>query len=259
MTFEASGEQYYRFMGRYLPELGAALADAAGVRPGQRALDVGCGPGGLTQELVARLGAESVAALDPSASFVGRLPRAQPRRRRPARDRGAAALRRRSFDVALASLAVPFMQDPVHGVREMGRVAPTVAACVWDYNGGMEMLRVFWGAAREIDPEVPGERTQIGGSPDDLGRIFAEAGLGEIEEGVLDVGAEYSGFDDWWEPFGYGIGPAGSYFVTLDEERRSALREECRRRLGDPQGPFRGEARAWYAPAEPNAHEHKRS
>ena len=247
MTFEASGEHYDRYMGRYLPELGVAFADAAGVRAGQRAVDVGCGPGGLTRELVSRLGAESVAALDPSASFVVSCRESNPgvdvrlgmAEQLPFADR--------SFDVALASLAVPFMRDPVHGVREMARVASAVAACVWDYGGGMEMLRVFWEAAQAIDPEAPGEKGLIGGSRGDLGRIFGEAGLREIVEGELDTGAEYEGFDDWWEPFGYGIGPAGSYFVTLDEERRSALREECRRQLGDPQGPFRGAARAWYA------------
>ncbi len=247
MTFEALGERYDRFMGRYLPELGVALADKAGVRAGQHALDVGCGPGGLTRELVARLGAENVTALDPSESFTAAC-----RERNPGVDVRLGVAEEMpfedgSFDVALASLSVPFMSDPVQGVREMARVAPFVAVCVWDYNGGMEMLRVFWGAAREIDPELPGERRQIGGSPDDLGRIFAEAGLGEIEEGTLEVGAEYSGFDDWWEPFGYGIGPAGSYFVTLDDGQRAALREECRRRLGDPQGPFRGDAHAWVA------------
>lgn len=247
MTFEASGEHYERFMGRYLPELGAALADVAGVRSGQRALDVGCGPGGLTRELVSRLGPENVGALDPSESFVAAC-----RERYPGVDVRLGVAEElpfadRSFDVALASLAVPFMQDPVQGVREMARVAPAVAACVWDYGGGMEMLQVFWDAAAAVDPDAQGEKGLIGGSPGDLGRIFAEAGLRELVEGELDVGAEYAGFDDWWEPFGYGIGPAGSHCVSLDDERRSALREECRRRLGDPQGPFRAEARAWYA------------
>jgi SAM-dependent methyltransferase len=247
MTFEASGEQYDRFVGRYLPELGAAFADAAGVRPGQRAVDIGCGPGGLTRELVARLGAESVTALDPSASFVVAC-----RERNPGVDVRLGIAEQlpfadRLFDVALASLVVPFMQDPVRGVREMARVASVVAACVWDYGEGMEMLRVFWEAAAAVDPDAPGEKGLIGGSAGDLGRIFGEAGLGRIEESALDVGAEYADFDDWWEPFTYGIGPAGSYCVSLDEEHRAALREECRRRLGDPQAPFRAPARAWYA------------
>ncbi len=247
MTFEASGEHYDRFVGRYLPELGPALADAAGVRPGQRALDVGCGPGGLTSELVSRLGAESVAALDPSASFVVAC-----RERNPGVDVRLGVAEQlpfpdRSFDVALASLVVPFMQDPVRGVREMARVAPAVAACVWDYGEGMEMLRVFWEAAAAVDPGAPGEKGLIGSSSGDLGRIFGQAGLGEIDEGALDVGAEYAGFGDWWEPFEYGIGPAGSYCVSLDDEHRAALREECRLRLGDPHGPFRAPARAWYA------------
>ena len=142
------------------------------------------------------------------------------------------------------------MRDAVQGVREMARVAPVVAACAWDYaGGGMEMLGVFWGAAGALDPDAPNEDGLAGGSAGGLGRIFRAAGLREIEEGALDVGAGYVGFDDWWEPFEYGIGPAGSYCVSLDDERRSALREECRRRLGDPQGPFRLPARAWFATA----------
>ncbi len=115
MTFEASGDRYDRWVGRYLPELGSAFADAAGVRPGQRALDVGCGPGGLTRELVSRLGPGNVAALDPSESFVAAC-----RERNPGVDirLGAAEelpFAHGSFDVALASLVVPFMRDPVRG------------------------------------------------------------------------------------------------------------------------------------------------
>ncbi len=136
----------------------------------------------------------------------------------------------------------------------MARVAPIVAACVWDYHGGMEMLSVFWEAAAATDPDAPGEKGMIGGTAGDLGRVFRAAGLREVDEDALEVGAEYTGFDDWWEPFGYGIGPAGSYFVTLDDEQQAALREECRRRLGDPQGPFRGDARAWVATGTGLAH-----
>jgi len=247
MSFEASGDHYDRWVGRYLPELAPALADAAGVRPGQRAVDIGSGPGGLTRELVARLGAENVAALDPSASFVAAC-----RERNPGVDVHLGVAEQlpfpnRSFDVALACLVVPFMRDAVLGVREMARVAPVVTACVWDYGEGMQMLRVFWEVAAAVDPNAPGEARLVGSSAGDLGRVFGEAGLHEIEEGALDVGAQYEDFDDWWEPFTFGIGPAGSYCISLDDEHRAALREECRRRLGDPRAPFRAPARAWYA------------
>jgi len=247
MTFEASGDRYDRWVGRYLPELAPALADAAGVRPGQRALDVGCGPGGLTQELVARLGPGSVGAIDPSEPFVAAC-----RERNPGVDVRLGVAEELpfadgSFDAALASLVVSFMRDPVQGAREMARVAHVVVACVWDVGDGMEMLRVFWEAVAAIDPDAAGEKGWIGTSAGDLGRVFREAGLVGIEEGALDVGADYSSFDDWWEPFEFGIGPAGSYCVSLDAERRSALREECRALLGDPQGPFRARARAWVA------------
>ena len=247
MSFEASGEHYDRWVGRYLPELAPALADAAGVHAGQRALDLGCGPGGLTQELVARLGADAVAAIDPSASFVVAC-----RERNPGVDVRLGMAEQLPFadslfDVALASLVVPFMQDPVRGVREMARVASVVAACVWDYGEGMQMLRVFWEAAAAVDPKAPGETRLAGASAGDLGRLFGQARLGEIEEGALDVGADYADFNDWWEPFTYGIGPAGAYCASLDDEGRAAVREECRVRLGDPQGPFRAPARAWYA------------
>jgi SAM-dependent methyltransferase len=248
MSFEVPGEHYDRLIGRYLPELGPVFADAAGVRPGLRALDIGCGPGGLTGELVTRLGAGNVAALDPSEAFVGAC-----RERNPGVDVRLGVAEQLpfadgAFDVALASLVIPFMHESERGVREMARVAPTVAACMWDYTeNGAEMLCVFRDAAETVDPGGLAAEHLPGSFPGELGELFERAGLREVEEGALEVGAGYEGFDDWWESFGYGVGPLAPYIAGLEGELLTALREECRRRLGDPQGPFRGEARAWFA------------
>ena len=115
MSFEVAAAAYDRFMGGYSVQLGPGLAELAGVRPGQRALDVGCGPGALTGELVARLGADAVAAVDPSEPFV-----AAARGRHPGVDvRQASAeslpFADDSFDTALAQLVVHFMRDPIAG------------------------------------------------------------------------------------------------------------------------------------------------
>ena len=134
--------------------------------PGQRVLDVGCGPGALTAELVARLGPESVAAVDPSAPFVEAA-----RVRHPGVDvRHASAealpFADRSFDAALAQLVVHFMADPIAGLAEMGRVTRrggVVAACVWDHAGGLGPLGLFWDVARTLDPTVTDE-SQLAGA-----------------------------------------------------------------------------------------------
>ena len=122
MSFDVSADAYLRFMGRYSEPLAARFADLAGIRPGQRVLDVGCGPGALAAELVSRVGAGAVSAVEPSASFVAaardRLPgvdiRRSPAEQLPFGD-GV-------FDAAMAQLVVHFMTDPVAGLREMGRV-----------------------------------------------------------------------------------------------------------------------------------------
>ena len=166
MEFTAPAEHYDRFMGRYVPKLAVALADAAGVEAGMRALDVGCGPGGLTRELAARLGHENVAAIDPAEQFADAC-----RARNPGSDvrvGGAEELPwgDREFDAALASLVVAFMRDARQGAREMARVTKpggAVAACMWDVpGGGMTMLSSFWRAARSVDPATEGEQTRVG-------------------------------------------------------------------------------------------------
>src|SRR3990172_7442031 len=150
-TFRVSDTAYDSYMGRYSDPLARELLRAAGVEPGQRALDVGCGPGALTAALVSALGPGSVAAVDPSEPFVEAC-----RRRNPGVEVRAGAAESLpfpdpSFDAVLAQLVVQFMSDAPSGVREMRRVARpggVLAACTWDYGDGMTMLRTFWSAAQ---------------------------------------------------------------------------------------------------------------
>jgi SAM-dependent methyltransferase len=243
-TFQVAAEAYDRHAGRYGPELAPALIAAAGVTPGMRALDVGCGPGALTRELVALLGASSVVAIDPSAPFVEAI-----RTRLPGVDvslgRGEALpYEDATFDAALAQLALNFMSDPPAGVREMRRVVRAggvVAVAVWDYVGEMTLLRAFWDTVTATDPA--GSAQDEGASmpyctPETLGELFAD-----VRPVVVSAG--YDGFEDLWAPLAAGVGPAGAYVVALAADRRASFKEAFRDRLGVTDQPFRLTARAW--------------
>jgi len=246
-VFVAPAEHYDRFMGRYAPTLAAAFADAAGIEKGMRVLDVGCGPGGLTHELAARTDPSGLAAIDPATQFAEAC-----RARHPGVDvrvGGAEELpwADGSFDAALAQLVIAFMRDADRGVAEMARVTRpggVVAACMWDISG-MTMLRTFWTAVREVVPSAEGEQRRVGTSEGDIAERLRRAGLDEVSEDVLTARADYTGFDDFWEPFTYAVGPAGQYLKTLDAEQQARVRESCRAAL--PDGPFSLDARAWYA------------
>jgi SAM-dependent methyltransferase len=248
VSFFTAADAYDRFMGRYSVLLAPQLADFAAVAAGQRVLDVGCGPGALTTELVRRLRADLVSAVDPSETFVSAA-----RDRHPGVDVRLASAEQlpfvdHTFDVALAQLVVHFMADPAEGLSEMARVIrpdAVVAACVWDHAGGHSPLSPFWHAARELDPEVQDESQRAGAGEGDLPGLLHAAGLREIEETTLTISVEHSSFDDWWEPFTLGVGPAGSYTAALDTGRQEQLRERCREAL--PAAPFSLRARAWAA------------
>jgi ubiquinone/menaquinone biosynthesis C-methylase UbiE len=248
VSFTVAADAYDRFMGRYSVPLAPGFADLAGVAAGQRVLDVGCGPGALTTELVARLGTGSVTAVDPSEPFV-----------RAARDRHPGVRVAQSpaeelpfadatFDAALAQLVVHFMTDPVGGLREMARVTRAggvVAACVWDHAGGQGPLGVFWNAARALNADVIDESKLAGARQGHLAELFAAAGVHEIEDTELAVSVRHTTFEEWWEPFELGVGPAGDYIARLEPERRAAVRERCRALL--PAAPFVLTVRAWAA------------
>ena len=235
-------------MGRYSAPLAPRFAEFAGVTCGQRVLDVGCGPGALTAELVRRLGPAAVCAVDPSEQFVETV------RGRYAGVRawqGAAEtlpFEDRLFEVTLAQLVVHFMADPVLALREMARVTTphgTIAACVWDHAGGEGPLSLFWDTASKLDPDVEDESARAGARRGHLASLFDQAGVREIEESTLTVEVEHQSFDEWWQPYLLGVGPAGSFVARLDPARQARLRELCRERL--PPAPFVVSASAWAA------------
>ena len=248
MSFTVAADSYDRFMGRYSVPLAPQFADLADVVAGQRVLDVGCGPGALTTELVRRLGADGVAAVDPSEPFVAAARERHPGvtvERAPAEQLPFAD---REFAAALAQLVVHFMADPVAGLSEMARVTRkdgVVAASVWDHAGGRGPLSPYWDAVRELDPDVADESKLAGAREGHLTELFEAAGLREIRETHLEVSVEHPTFDDWWDPFTLGVGPAGAYVAGLDRERREQLRERCRERL--PASPFVLTSQAWAA------------
>jgi SAM-dependent methyltransferase len=248
MSFTAPADAYDRFMGRYSVLLSAQLADLAGVRDGQRVLDVGCGPGALTAELVHRLGPAAVSAVDPAEQFVGAARERHPDVSVQQASAEDLPFPDDAFDAALAQLVVHFMSDPAAGVAEMRRVTRpdgVVAACVWDHGSGRGPLSPLWAAAKELDPGVHDESRLAGSQEGDLSRLFEAAGLREIEETALEVSLEHPSFEDWWEPFTLGVGPAGAYVAGLDPERRAQLHDRCREAL--PEAPFVLASRAWTA------------
>ncbi len=246
MAFDVAAESYDRFMGRYSTQLSAPLTDLAGVAAGQRALDVGCGPGALTAELVSRLGAENVAAVDPSPPFVEAA-----RARHPGVEVQLAAAEElpyedESFDAALAQLVVHFMADAAAGIAEMARVTRpggAVAASVWDMAGERAPISPFWVAARQLNPRAQDEAGLAGARQGHLADLFAQAGLREIEVAELAASVTYDSFEEWWRPYTFGVGPAGAYAVGLPEDEREALRERCRADLPEP--PFAISSVAW--------------
>jgi ubiquinone/menaquinone biosynthesis C-methylase UbiE len=248
MSFDTTRSAYDRYMGRYSDQLAITFLSFLGGDPGQRALDVGCGPGALTRALATGLGASHVAAADPSEPFVA----ACAERVRGADVRRAVAAELpwddATFDLVVSQLVLNFLPDAEAGVAEMLRVTRPggmIGACTWDYADGMTMLRTFWDAARELDPESPDEaRTMRFTTERELADLWERAGLMDVGTRSLEVSTEYANFDGYWLPFTLGIGPGGAYAASLDTERLALLRDGCLQRLGAPEGAFTLNARA---------------
>jgi SAM-dependent methyltransferase len=249
----AAVDAYDRHVGRYGPELAREMVRVAGVRAGQRALDVGCGTGALAVTLAERLGAGNVAAIDPSERFVAacqaRLPTADVRvgigEELPWEDAG--------FDAVLAQLVVDGMNDARQGAGEMRRVARpggVLTACIWDFEGGMTLLRAVWDSALEVDAELArafgADKRNPYSRPHELEELWRTTGLQQVELGRIEAGADYGDFDDLWYPFANGVGNLGRFQEALDKRGRERFKRGAVERLGSPSGSFRLTARAWY-------------
>lgn len=252
MSFAVSAESYDLFMGRFSLPLAAVFADFAGVTAGavEAVLDVGSGPGALTDELLRR--GATPTAIDPSPSFV-----AAARDRHPGVEvvEGVAEslpFGDARFDAALAQLVVHFMRDPVQGLGEMARVTRpggTVAACVWDHATGP--LGVFWAAVATLHDgpgEPPSEAPRPGAHRGDLSRVLRAAGIRDVREEPIAVTVGFPDVESWWQPFELGVGPPGDHVAGLDAAARERLRDRCGELLPEP--PFEVRAVAWAARGE---------
>ena len=242
---------YGLFTGRFSEPLSREFADVVALTPGQRVLDVGCGPGALTQVLAERLGPPAVSAVDPSVAYVeaarARLPGVEVRRAAAESLPYAAG----TFDAALAQLVVHFMVDPVAGLREMARVtkpAGVVAGCVWDNAGGSGPLSPLWQAARSLDPAASDESTAAGAREGQLAELAREAGLVRVDSSRLTVEVWFETFGEWWEPLTLGVGSGGAYVHGLEASVRESLRVRLQQALGP--APFTVSASAWCVRAE---------
>lgn len=245
-TFTVSGDVYDRFMGRYSTRLAIPFADAAGIVAGQTVIDVGCGPGALTAELVRRVGVEHVAAVDPAPQFVEAV-----RERLPGVDAHMGRAEELPypdgrFDAALAQLVLHFVSDAdatAHELRRVVRPGGVVAACVWDIAGDRAPITPYWQAAKALDPTTQDER-RAGAGEGQLPELFRQAGLEDVEETPLPVHVQHPTFEEWWLPFTLGVGPAGAHYQQLDPAHQQALEQHLREQLGQP---VELEARAWAA------------
>ena len=250
----SAGDAYERFMGRWSRKLALPFVQFARVQSGDSVLDVGSGTGAVAAAVAAVSPSSRILGIDSAAACVAfaRAHHAGELIRFEVGDAQQLQLADRSFTRALSLLNMNFIPDPRKALEEMSRVTQpggTVAAAVWDYRQGMEMLRAFWDEAMALNREADAidERHMPFSGDGELAALFREQPFQEIASEALTVETRFSSFDDYWLPFLEKQGPAGAYAASLPATNAEHLRLRLRRRLlGDgPDAPIVLRARAW--------------
>lgn len=250
------GSPYEQYVGRWSRQVAPLFLSWLNIPDGRRWLDVGCGTGALCAAIVDRCSPSSVTGVEPSEGFLKTAK--ENLAGRAALHQGSATaipLGDASIDVVVSGLVLNFVPDQRAALLEMVRVGKggTIAAYVWDYAGKMELMRYFWDAAVELDPDAAkmdeGVRFPLC-RPETLDQLFASAGLEEIEVKAIEIPTSFANFDDYWQPFLGGQGPAPAYAMSLNETARVRLRDRIRERLPtEANGSISLTARAWAARA----------
>lgn len=252
--WQQGGDIYTRLMGRWSRLLAPMLIDFARVEDGDRVLDIGCGTGSLSRALLKHGPNVRVAGIDASGPYVeyARQQIDSPRAILEHGDAQALPYRDGSFDKCVSLLVLNFVPDAAAAVHEMCRVTRPggkIAAGVWDYGGGMEMLRILWDTAVEVDPaaEAKHERHMPLCREGELGELWERCGLRDVEQTALTIQLNFRSFDDYWVPFLNGAGPSGTYVSGIEDDLRNALKNQLLEHLcdGDSARPFHLTARAW--------------
>jgi SAM-dependent methyltransferase len=247
------GDPYEQYVGRWSRRVAPMFLSWLRIPAGRRWLDVGCGTGALCAAIVDHCSPSSVAGVEPSEGFLDTA---------KANLAGRAVLQRgsataiplddASVDVVVSGLVLNFVPDQRAALAEMARVAAsggTIGAYVWDYAGKMELMREFWDAAVELSPDAArmdeGVRFPLC-RPEALVERFSSAGLEAVEVTAIDIPTPFASFEDYWQPFLGGQGPAPAYAMSLDETARARLRDRIRVRIPvQVDGSISLTARAW--------------
>ena len=248
-----SGDPYERYVGRWSRRVAPRFLAWLGVAPARRWLDVGCGTGALSAAILAGCAPASVIGIDPSEGFLGRA--RQQLADRIVLHRATAneiPLDDAVVDATVSALVLNFVPDELAALGEMARVTVdggTIGAYVWDYAEKMELIRLFWDAAVELDPQAAqldeGVRFPLC-RPDALALLFTRAGLQRVEVSAIEIATPFSDFEDYWHPFLGGQGPAPTYAMSLNETSRTRLRDHIRARIPlQSDGSASLTARAW--------------
>jgi len=250
----AKSKAYEPYVGRWSRLVAREFLRWLNAGPNGRWLDVGCGTGALSQAILETASPKEVTGIDLSEDFIAyaALKTPDPRANFKTGDACLLPFESKTFDAVVSGLVLNFVPDIAKAATEMSRVTKpggTVAAYVWDYTGQMQLMRHFWDAAVELNSSAreldEGKRFPIC-NPAALSELFQKAGLKEVETKAIDVPTHFRDFDDYWQPFLGGQGPAPTYAMSLSEEKRTALRENIRARLPvQLDGSIHLIARAW--------------